>query len=285
MWSRSMAIGPAARDDVRVAPMGDRLAASGDARGELGERVRVGHVPLVVVGDDVIRLTVVRIDPHARRVDVAERGVERRLRRLARRDARRIPPGRARCRRGSRDSRLELHADVAHRRRPCAPRPPRRAPALRAPGGSRSGPRPRWGRRSRSRRRSPRAPRATAGTRRPDSFSTSSPRIMSAISRCVCLRCSGSFSATRMKPMWGPSFGLVIALRAFSGEPLFVRTSSTSPFGQLRGEHLGHRVDPPGRLLERASRARSARRRAPSTRRSRGRTCSAGAPQPTPPRP
>ena len=34
-----------------------------------------------------------------------------------------------------------------------------------------------------------------------------------------------------MNPMCGPSFGLVIALRAFSGDPSFVSTSSTSPFG------------------------------------------------------
>ncbi len=57
---------------------------------------------------------------------------------------------------------------------------------------------------------------------------------MSAISCCECLRCSGSTRATRMKPMCGPSFALVIALRAFSGDPSLVRTRVTSPFGSSR---------------------------------------------------
>ena len=40
-------------------------------------------------------------------------------------------------------------------------------------------------------------------------------------------------SASRMNPMWGPLFGLVIALRALFGEPTFVSTSSTLALGQL----------------------------------------------------
>ena len=43
-----------------------------------------------------------------------------------------------------------------------------------------------------------------------------------------------------MKPRWGPAFGLVIALRAFPGDPMFVRTSSTVSLGSSRASRGGH---------------------------------------------
>ena len=55
--------------------------------GSAAERPRVGDLRSVVGGDDVVRLAVDRVDPHAGRVDIPERGLERRLRRVARRDA------------------------------------------------------------------------------------------------------------------------------------------------------------------------------------------------------
>ena len=71
--------------------------------------------------------------------------------------------------------------------------------------------------------------------------------------------------------MCGPSFGLVIALRAFSGEPTFVEDQLDVALRQLAGEHLAPSPSMRSRRLRRARcPARSARRRAPSTRRSRG---------------
>jgi hypothetical protein len=82
----------------------------------------------VVVGDDVVRLAVVGVDPDAGRVDVAERRLERRLRGVARvtptkpafsRSCRRGSPGsRARASRGSRRGR---RGRCARRRRSPSP--------------------------------------------------------------------------------------------------------------------------------------------------------------------
>ena len=71
-------------------------------------------VALVVIRDDVVRLTVGGVDPDARRVDVPERRIERDLRRLARRDVDDpgLPADRVHVDLGVIG--LKLHANVAH---------------------------------------------------------------------------------------------------------------------------------------------------------------------------
>jgi hypothetical protein len=100
--------------DVGVGAERDGPAFGGHERRDLGEGVQIDDVLLVVVGDDVVRLPVVGVDPDAGRVDVAERRVERRLRRLPGGDP--DHPGliadRVHVDLGV--VRLELHADVAH---------------------------------------------------------------------------------------------------------------------------------------------------------------------------
>src|SRR5581483_4773090 len=55
--------------NLAVAAERDGVDASPDAYGDLRERVRIDDALSVVLGDDVIRLTVLPVDPHARRVD------------------------------------------------------------------------------------------------------------------------------------------------------------------------------------------------------------------------
>ncbi len=71
---------------------------------------------------------------------------------------------------------------------------------------------------------------------------------------CESLRCSGSVSASRMKPMCGPQLGLVMALRALLGEPTLVSTSSTVPSGSSFESRLPISIGHVRRLLERGAR-------------------------------
>ena len=48
------------------------------------------------------------------------------------------------------------------------------------------------------------------------------------------LRSSGSENASRRKPVWGPTLGLMIAARAFCGVPMLAMTIWTLPFGSSR---------------------------------------------------
>ena len=78
-WLRSIAMGPSDADDAAVSAEQDRLPHGADAHRKLRERVRVADARRIVRGHDVVRLSVVGIDPHAGCVDVAERRLERRL--------------------------------------------------------------------------------------------------------------------------------------------------------------------------------------------------------------
>src|ERR1019366_7981370 len=100
--------------DVSVGAECNGPSLGGHERRDLGKGVQIGDVVFVVVGDDVVRLPVVGVDPDAGRVDIAERRIERRLRRL---------PGGHTDHSGLIAERvhvdlgvvcLELHADVAY---------------------------------------------------------------------------------------------------------------------------------------------------------------------------
>lgn len=62
--------------------------------------------------------------------------------------------------------------------------------------------------------------------------------MWSAISRCEAWRRSGSLSSSRMKPMWAPELGLVMALRALPGVPTFDSTSSPAASTADHGDRL-----------------------------------------------
>ena len=144
-------------------------------------------------------------------------------------------------------------------------------------------PRRRSARRTRSRRRSRRARPATGGTRRPGSAPSSrrAHHVGDLLLRVLPVLWvdEGDADEAHVRPVVRARHRAPRVLR----RPVVRQDEVDLALGELVVEHLRHGLDPRATLRAARCRARSARRHAPSTRRSRGRTCSAGGWPPQPP--
>jgi acyl-CoA synthetase (AMP-forming)/AMP-acid ligase II len=240
-WFRSTAIGPTS-DDVAVAPRRTGRPSGSTRTGSSAELLGVGDAARRRRRDDVVRLAVVGVDPHARRVDVAERRVERRLRGVASRRRRRSPPSRGRCRRGSPGSRAAATCGRRGRRGSCARRRRSRSPARRSCGEVVAADLDDERRRVAVGEDARDEAAGVLSTSTPGNSRVRISRAFAASSSCESLRFSGSENCSAGSRCSGATFGLTSALRAFCGVPRFSMTISTAPRGAPR-ERLAHRAD------------------------------------------